>query len=216
MNSPLKILICDDQLVVREGLKAILGTVSGFEVVALAEDGAEALLLVAQCRPDVVLMDLKMPHLNGVQATREISARFPAVRVLALTMYDADEWVFDAIRSGAAGYLLKDTPRDGLVNAILQVAEGQTPVDPKVAGKLLKQVSQHTPAPETVLTEHLNEREVEILRLLALGLSNGDIAVRLFLLEGTVRNYVSGILSKLNLADRTQAAILAIRHGLVG
>jgi DNA-binding NarL/FixJ family response regulator len=210
-----RVLICDDQAIVREGLRTILGTVSEIEIVGVAGDGVEALELVARTRPNVVLMDLKMPGMNGVQATAAIHERHPAVRVLVLTTYDADEWVLDAIRSGAAGYLLKDTPREGLVAAIQEVAAGRTPVDPAVAGKLFAHVAQVTPAPTTAIAADLSERERDVLRLLARGLSNADIAERLYLSEGTVRNYVSTILAKLGVNDRTQAAVLALRHGLM-
>jgi DNA-binding NarL/FixJ family response regulator len=211
----IRVLICDDQDVVREGLRAILSTAPGIEVVGAARDGAEALDLVSQTQPDVVLMDLKMPGMNGVQATHAIRARFPAVRVLVLTTYDADEWVFDAIRSGAAGYLLKDTPRRGLIEAIKGTAAGKTHVDPAVAGRLFAQVSRIAAPPRTAVAADLSPRELEVLRLLARGLNNADIAQRLYLSEGTVRNYVSAILAKLDVSDRTQAAVLALRHGLV-
>jgi NarL family two-component system response regulator LiaR len=216
-----RVLICDDQAIVREGLRTILGTVPDLEIAGVAHDGAEALDLIPRTRPDVVLMDLKMPGMNGVQATAAIHERHPEVRVLVLTTYDADEWVLDAIRSGAAGYLLKDTPREGLVAAIQEVAAGRTPVDPAVAGKLFAHVVQTTTvaqaasAPMTAIAVDLSEREREVLRLLARGLSNADIAERLCLSEGTVRNYVSSVLAKLGVTDRTQAAVLALRHGLV-
>lgn len=212
----IRVLICDDQDVVREGLRAILGTAQGIEVVGQARDGAEALELVPQTRPDVVLMDLKMPGMNGVQATRVIRDRHPDTRVLVLTTYDADEWVFDAIRSGAAGYLLKDTPRAGLIEAIKDTAAGKTHVDPAVAGRLFAQVAQVAAPPRTSIADDLSAREMDVLRLLARGLNNADIAQRLYLSEGTVRNYVSAILSKLDVSDRTQAAVLALRHGLAG
>jgi NarL family two-component system response regulator LiaR len=183
----IRVLICDDQEVVREGLRAILSTVSEIDVVGEASDGAEALELVPRTQPDVVL-----------------------------TTYDADEWVFDAIRSGAAGYLLKDMPREGLIAAIKDTAAGKTPVDPAVAGKLFAQVAQVTPLPPSSITSALSARELDVLRLLARGLCNADIAQRLYLSEGTVRNYVSAILTKLEVSDRTQAAVLALRHGLVG
>lgn len=211
----IRVLICDDQAVVREGLRAILSTVSNLQVVGVASDGAEALDFVPKTRPDVVLMDLKMPIMNGVQATRAICNRFPDVRVLVLTTYDADEWVFDAIRSGAAGYILKDTPRDGLIQAIKDVAAGKTPVDPAVAGKVFAHVGRTATSSPTAITGELSERELDVLRLLGRGLNNADIAQRLFLSEGTVRNYVTSILAKLGVADRTQAAVLALRHGLV-
>lgn len=210
----IKVLICDDQEVVCEGLQAILGTVPDLQVVGTAHDGAEALELMPTAQPDLVLMDLKMPGMNGVQATRHIRQQFPAVKILVLTTYDADEWVFDAIRSGAAGYLLKDVQRETLVTAIRNTLAGGTPVDPAVAGKLFAQVARTASPVESTLAEVLNEREKEVLRLLAVGFSNADIARRLCLSEGTVRNYVSAIFSKLGVADRTQAAVLALRYGL--
>jgi DNA-binding NarL/FixJ family response regulator len=214
-SRPLRVLICDDQEFVREGLRAILKTAPGIEVVGLAEDGARALELIPQVQPDVVLMDLKMPGVNGIQATRQIGDHYPKVRVLVLTTYDADEWVFDAIRSGAAGYLLKDTPREALIAAIQDTAQGKTPVDPNVAGKLFARVAQEpAPAPSPVLAGSLSEREREVLGLLARGLSNAEIAGRLYLSEGTVRNYVSAIFAKLQVSDRTQAAVIALRYGL--
>jgi NarL family two-component system response regulator LiaR len=210
----IRVVICDDQMVVRIGLEAILSTAPGIEVGGTVSDGEEAVALVAQATPDVVLMDLKMPGISGVQATRIIRERYPEVGVLVLTTYDADEWVFDAIRAGASGYLLKDTPREELVAAIEGTAAGETHVDPAVAGKLFRQVAR-TPAPTvTAFAADLSPREREVLRLLARGLNNADIARQLYLSEGTVRNYVSAILSKLDVADRTQAAVFALRHGL--
>jgi len=153
---------------------------------------------------------------DGDCATRAICARYPDVRVFVLTTYDADEWVFDAIRSGAAGYLLKDTPRAGLIEAIKGTAAGKTHVDPAVAGRLFAQVARVAAPPPTSVADELSPRELDVLRLLARGLSNADIAQRLYLSEGTVRNYVSAILAKLDVSDRTQAAVLALRHGLVG
>lgn len=202
-------------MVVREGLRAILSTATSIEVVGEAGDGAEALEAVARLQPDVVLMDLKMPGVNGVQATRAIRDRYPETRVLVLTTYDADEWVFDAVRSGASGYLLKDTSREGLIEAIEGTVAGKSYVDPGVAGKLLTQVARVAPASRPAVVDDLTDRELDVLRLLARGLTNADIAGRLFLSEGTVRNYVSSILSKLDVDDRTQAAVLALRYGLV-
>ena len=209
-----RVLICDDQAVVCEGLKAILGTIDGFEVVGIANDGAQAVDLTSQLRPDVVLMDLKMPIVNGIQATRTIRAQFPKIRVLVLTTYDFDEWVFDAIRSGASGYLLKDSPRELLLAAIQGTADGKSYIDPSIAGKLLDQISRGTSSPDPALASLLSERERDVLRLLARGFSNPDIAQRLYLSEGTVRNYVSAIFAKLGVSDRTQAAVLALRAGL--
>ena len=211
----IKLLICDDQEVVREGLRAILGTVSGIEVVGVVGNGAEAVESVSATDPDVVLMDLNMPIKNGVQATREIVAAHPEVKVLVLTTYDAEDWVVDAIRAGAAGYMLKDAPREQLVTAIKGTASGATHVDPAVAGNLFSLVATAGDMPSTNVAEKLSDRELDVLRLLGKGLSNSEIAAQLFLSEGTVRNYVSAVLAKLQVSDRTQAAVLAVKNGLV-
>ncbi len=216
----IRIVLCDDQDIVTEGLQVILSTVAGLEVVGIAHDGAEAVDLVASLQPEVVLMDLKMPILNGIQATRQIRERFPTTRVLVLTTYGDDEWVFDAIRAGAAGYLLKDTPREALIAAIRGTAAGATHIDPNVAGKLFQQITQARPeqgnshAMPSNLSTTLNDREQAILRLLASGLANSEIAERLHLSKGTVQNYISTIFVKLDVTDRTQAAIIALRYGL--
>ncbi len=210
----IKIIICDDQAVIRDGLEMLLSLEKDFQVVGCAQDGQEALELTAQKSPDLVLMDLKMPGMNGIEATRQIRVKFPQVKVLVLTTYDDDEWIFDAIRAGALGYLLKDTPRQKLVEAIRGTAEGKSFVDPGVAGKLLQQVAGHQPQPASLLTQNLTERELDVLRLLAKGMTNADIAAQLHLSEGTVRNHVSAILDKLGVNDRTQAAVIAIQHGL--
>ena len=212
----IRVLICDDQWIVCEGLEAILEGDPEIEVVGIAHDGAEALERIPQTQPDVVLMDLKMPGMNGVQATQHIHEQHPDTKILVLTTYSADEWVFDAIRGGAAGYLLKGTPRDALIQAIKGTAAGDTHVDPAVAGKLFDQVAQRSvPPSSSALIEALSDRELDVLRLLARGLSNAEIASRLFLSQGTIRNYVSAVLTKLNVSDRTQAAVLALRYGLV-
>lgn len=214
-DRPIRVLICDDQAVVCEGLRAILGTDPQIEVVGVTYNGQEAVDQIPAMRPDLVLMDLKIQVMNGVQATQAIRERFPGMPVLVLTTYDADEWVFDAVRSGASGYLLKDTPREGLITAVKDTVQGRTHVDPQVAGKLFAHIAQNEPVvPEQAGLEALSERELEILRLLARGLSNAEIAQRLYLSEGTVRNYVSAILTKLNVSDRTQAAILALKAGV--
>jgi len=214
----IRVLICDDQWIVCEGLEAILEADPEIKVVGTAHDGAEALELIPEAQPDVVLMDLKMPGMNGIQATHKIAEQYPHIKVLVLTTYGADEWVFDAIRSGAAGYLLKGTPRAALLAAVKGTAAGQTHVDPTVAGRLFQHIAQQqqTPTPSSAaIVSALSDRELDVLRLLARGLSNSDIAKRLYLSEGTVRNYVSAILTKLQVADRTQAALLALRYGLV-
>ena len=210
----MKIIICDDQAIVREGLELLLRLEKDFEVVGLARDGAEALDEVARTHADLVLMDLKMPGVNGVEATRQICARFPRTKVLILTTFDDDEWVFDAVRAGASGYLLKDTPREKVIEAVRGTAAGKSFVDPQVAGRLLDQVASKQEQPATMVTDKLTGRETDVLRLIALGLSNAEIAKSLHLSEGTVRNHVSAIFAKLGVSDRTQAAILAIRHGV--
>ena len=211
------VLVCDDQDIVCEGLRAMFAPVPQIEVVGMAKNGVEAVDLTGRLRPDLVLMDLKMPKMNGIQATKMIREKFPDVRILVLTTYDADDWVINAIRNGAAGYLLKDTPQEELVKAIINTVKGWNPIYPQVAGKILDHVTQQSPPPYTdqKLISQLSEREREVLRLLADGLGNADIAKTLFLSEGTVKNYVSTIFSKLGVTDRTQAAILAIRAGLV-
>ncbi|MFH1084951.1 MAG: response regulator transcription factor [Chloroflexota bacterium] len=212
----IRVLICDDQWIVCEGLEAILGADPEIQVVGVAHDGAEALERIGATRPDVVLMDLKMPVMNGIQATERIRRDHPRVRVLVLTTYAADEWVLDAIRAGASGYLLKGTPREALIAAVKGTAAGATYVDPSVAGRLFDQIARSSPSPDgSVVLAALSERERDVLRLLGRGLSNEEIAQRLFLSQGTIRNYVSAILAKLGVADRTQAAVLAVRYGLV-
>ena len=212
----IRVLICDDQWIVCEGLEAILSADPEIEVVAVAHDGAEALERIPEVEPEVVLLDLKMPGMDGVQATRQICQRFPTIKVLVLTTYGADEWVFDAIRAGASGYLLKGTPREMLIDAVKGTVAGRTHVDPSVAGKLFERVVQNgVPHEESGILDALSDRERDVLRLLARGYSNPDIARRLYLSEGTVRNYVSAILTKLDVPDRTRAAVLALRYGLV-
>ncbi|MCA9903696.1 MAG: response regulator transcription factor, partial [Anaerolineae bacterium] len=184
-------------------------------VVALARDGAEAIEMVNADPPDLVLMDLKMPGVNGIQATQVIRDNHPNVYVLVLTTYDGDAWVFDAIRSGASGYLLKDSPRERLLRAIKETVQGKTHIDPGVAGKLLAQVARTSVAADTTIADSLSDREKDVLTLLAHGLTNTEIAQQLFLSEGTVKNYVSSVFAKLDVADRTQAALKALRYGLV-
>ncbi|MBV7337745.1 response regulator transcription factor [Chloroflexi bacterium TSY] len=213
-----RVLICDDQTVVRDGLAAILSTVAEVEVVGMAANGEEALSLVAQRQPNVVLMDLNMPVMNGVQATRLIREHYDDVYVLVLTTYADDAWLFDAVRAGATGYILKDTRRDDLVRAIEDSARGKAWLDPDVASKLMAYVSQNTSAaPETEVagSEKLTNRELEVLRLIARGRSNTDIAKELQLSTGTVRNYVSEILGKLSVSDRIQAALYVQKHQLL-
>ncbi|MCE5206862.1 MAG: response regulator transcription factor [Chloroflexi bacterium] len=212
----IRLIICDDQTIVCEGLSAILTSVPEVKVVGIAHNGREAINLIPDTRPDLILMDLKMPVMNGIQATKIIKEKYPTVAVLVLTTYDSDEWVIDAIRSGAAGYLLKDTPGEDLIRAIVDTMRGRSHIDPQIAGKLLNMVA-HQPNPSTSdrqLLNSLSDREREILQLLGRGLTNSEIAKILFLSEGTTKNYVSAILSKLNFVDRTQAALFAVKVGL--
>lgn len=210
----ISVVVCDDQAVVREGLELILNSDREVEVVGLAADGHEALELVAKHKPDLVLMDLNMPVMNGVLATEKIRRDHPDVKVLVLTTFGEDEWVFDAIRGGAAGYLLKGTPRQEIIAAVKGTFAGKSYIDPEVGGKLLKQVVVHAGAEPTTFKTDLSERELDVLKLIARGLSNAEISERLHITRGTVRNYVSAVLAKLGVEDRTQAALLASKHGL--
>jgi len=210
----IKVLICDDQAIIRDGLEMLLKLERDIQVVGLAQDGAQAVELAAERAPDLALMDLKMAGMNGVEATRRIRAQHPEIRVLVLTTYDDDAWLFDALRAGACGYLLKDTPREKVIEAVRGAVAGKSYLDPAVAGKLIQQVSAEQPRPAAAVAEKLTEREMDVLRLLGRGLNNTEIAAQLHLSEGTVRNHVSAFFTKLNVSDRTQAAILAIQHGL--
>ena len=210
----IRVLICDDQVVVCEGLEMILSAAPGIDVVGLAYSGAEVIQKAETLHPDLILMDLNMPGINGIQATREIHKAHPEIKILVLTTFGDDEWIFDAIRSGALGYLLKGTPREELIRAVKGTVEGNSYIDPAVGAKLLAHITSQPIPVSTTIANDLSEREMEILHLLARGLTNAEIAERLFLTKGTVRNYVSSILSKLEVEDRTQAAILAIRYGL--
>lgn len=211
----IRLLICDDQAVVREGLAAMLRTVPSLTVVGLAQNGREAVEMVATTQPDVVLMDLKMPRMNGVKATALIRQQFPAVQVLVLTTFATDEWVVDAIEAGASGYLLKDTSRADLVRAIEGTAQGGSYLDPQVAGTVLRQARAPRTATLNSASFGLTEREQTILALIANGDNNGEIGRKLHLSAGTIRNQISRIFEKLNVTDRTQAAVIAVRLGLV-
>jgi DNA-binding NarL/FixJ family response regulator len=209
------ILICDDQTIVCEGLAKILSSDPEISIVGIAQDGADALAKVAQSHPDLVLMDLKMPVMNGIIATRKIREQFPATVVLVLTTYDDDEWVFDALHSGATGYLLKDTPPKELITAIKGTLSGKTFLDPTIAGKVLSDYQSRPVVEASPTGFHVSDREQELLKLLACGLSNSEIAQQLFLSEGTIRNYTSELFKKLGVSDRTQAVVAALRYGLV-
>ncbi len=211
----IKVLIADDQEIVCQGLKKILQSDPEIEVIATANNGQQALDMIAAERPDLVLMDLQMPLMNGVQAIRRLRVSHPRLPVLVLTTYMDDKWLFEAIRSGASGYLMKDRPRQELIDAIKGTAAGDAYIDPSVAGKVLSSVASGSSKKEFDQSYNLSEREQEILTLLAEGLSNAEISQRLWLSEGTVRNYTSTLFAKLGVSDRTQAVILAMRQGLV-
>jgi DNA-binding NarL/FixJ family response regulator len=210
-----RVLICDDQMIVCEGLERILSAAPEIEVAGTAHNGQEVLDLIPTAQPHLVLMDLKMPLMNGIIATRKVRERYPEIYVLVLTTYDDDEWIFDAVRAGASGYLLKDTPPSELIKAIQGTVTGQSFVDPNVAGKILSGYTKNSHPQSQPTNYNLSERERDILGLLAQGLSNADIAQQLFLTEGTVRNYTSEIFKKLGVNDRTQAAVVALKYGLV-
>lgn len=216
--TPIRILLVDDQRILREGLRTLLGLESDLEIVGEAEDGFAALEQYAALQPDVVLMDIRMPRLDGVEATRRLRERRPAARVIILTTFDDDAYVFDGLRAGALGYLLKDVSGRELADAIRTVAGGGALIEPSVARKVLAEFARLAePARPAVeqLPDPLSERETEILRLVASGANNRQIAGRLSLAEGTVKNYVSTILDKLGVQDRTQAALRARELGLL-
>lgn len=213
-----RVLLVDDQRLLREGLRTLLELHRDIVVVGEAGDGLEAESLVERLRPDVVLMDLRMPREDGVRATRHIAQHWPTVQVLVLTTFDDDDLVFSAIEAGAAGYLLKDVGSDALAEAIRTTLRGESALQPSVARKVLRQLRRRVPAPspfERVVYESLTSREEEVLRLLGIGATNREIGQQLALTEGTVKNYVSTILTKTGLRDRTQAALYAVRRGLV-
>ncbi len=207
----IRVLLVDDQALFREALHTLLSVQPGIEVVGEAGNGEEALHFVAQLQPEVVLMDLQMPVLDGVAATRRLHSEHPACHVIVLTTFDDDEYVFEGLRAGAIGYLLKDAPAKKLVEAIEAAAKGETFLQPSIAAKVVAEFTrQATPKlPPEALVEPLTSREIDILRLLARGLSNHEIADELVITEGTVKNHVTNVLGKLGVRDRTQAALKA-------
>jgi NarL family two-component system response regulator LiaR len=213
MEQPaIRVLVVDDQVIVREGICLLLGQIEGIEVIGEAGDGKQAVTQAAALQPDVILMDLVMPGLDGIEATRQITAARPDARVLVLTSYAGNDKVIPAIEAGALGFLLKDSAPSDLIRAIRHVHEGRSSLDPTIAAQVLlalKRPSKRQPAPDP-----LTERELEVLRLVATGMSNPDIAERLVITEATVRSHVSNILSKLHLANRVQATLYALQEGI--
>jgi NarL family two-component system response regulator LiaR len=212
MSEQIRVLVADDHAIVRKGIIALLATENDLEVVGEAGDGQTAVDQAGSLQPDVVLMDLVMPVMDGIQATQEISKRWPDIKVLVLTSFAADDKVFPAIKAGALGYLLKDSSPDHLLAAIHQVYRGEPSLEPSIARKVLHELV-HPPSAKPT-TDPLTERELEVLRLVAQGGSNREIAEQLVVAEWTVRTHVSNILSKLHLASRTQAALYALRTGI--
>ncbi len=215
---PTRVMVVDDQALFREGLRQLLSVQPDLEVVGEAANGMEALRLFKALKPQVVLMDLRMPTLGGVEATRRLHLLEPRCRVIVLTTFDDDEEVFEALRAGAAGYLLKDAPLARLLEAIQAAAHGESFLQPSITAKVVAEfsrLSRPLPSPDPDLIEVLSEREREVLRQLANGKSNKEIATALNLVEGTVKNHMSNILGKLGVLDRTQAALRARELGLL-
>jgi DNA-binding NarL/FixJ family response regulator len=231
-SESIRVLVVDDQSLIREGLAIILDTQPDIDVIGQAENGRQAVKLVEQLNPDVILMDIRMPLMDGIKATRQILESHPQCKVLILTTYNEDDLIFDGFRAGAVGYLLKDITRRGLAEAVRGASRGEAQIDPAIASQVLAEFQRmanalHRLSPRDSPTlpggetrelppmETLTPREETILDLLTEGLTNAGIAARLHLTEGTVKNYVSEILSKLHANDRTHAVVLAIRHGLI-
>lgn len=216
----IRIALVDDQQLIRQGIQILLELEPDMKVVGQASNGREAVALVEQLRPDVVLMDIRMPELDGVAATRILHERFPTVGVIILTTFDDDEYVFEGLKAGARGYLLKDVSSEELAAAIRSVARGEALIQPSIARKVVAEFSRLASRPSAAtplipLVEALTERELEVLRELAQGHSNREIAERLVITEGTVKNHISNLLGKLEVRDRTQAVLKGQQLGLI-
>lgn len=211
MVEQIRVLIADDHAIVRSGIRALLETVDSIEVVGEAADGQQAVAAVARRQPDVVLMDLEMPVMDGIETIRQVMAQWPETRILVLTSFATDDRVLPAVKAGALGYLLKDSEPDALIQAIRQVHRGESSLHPKIARKLMLELSRPPAQPTTA--DPLTTREVEVLQVVAQGLSNQEIADKLVISEATVRSHISNILSKLHLVSRTQVALYALREG---
>ncbi|MBN1936769.1 MAG: response regulator transcription factor [Anaerolineae bacterium] len=211
MSETIRILIVEDQTLMRQGLKTILDLEPGLKVVETAIDGREGIRIALEFRPDVILMDVQLPKLNGIEATEAICSVWPEAKIIILTTFGRDDYVYQGVRAGALGYLLKDTPADDLIRTIRRVQAGEVFIQPEIASRMLRDLI----SPQELPFESLTEREQDVLVLLAQGYSNRDIAESLVLVEGTVKNHVSNILAKLRTENRTQAADIARRHGLI-
>ncbi len=211
MPNLIKLLLVEDQTLMRQGLKTILDLEPGLRVIGEAADGERGVQLALELRPDVILMDVQMPVLNGVEATAKLCREWSDAKVIILTTFDRDDYVYQGVRAGAMGYLLKDTPADQLIQTIRRVYEGDAFIQPEIASRALRDMVR----PSAPTIESLSEREREALVLLAQGISNKEIAAKLFITEGTVKNHVSNILAKLQAENRTQAADIARKKGLV-
>ncbi|MFZ5969433.1 MAG: response regulator transcription factor [Bacillota bacterium] len=217
--NPIKVLIVDDQSILTQGLKMILDAEHDLRVVGLASNGQEALSLCQWQCPDVILMDIKMPVMNGVTATEEIIQQFPYVKIIILTTFQEEEYIFNALKKGACGYLLKESPPEEIINAIRTVVSGGSILQPSIAAKVVEEFSRLAAQSNRQSIDerinYLSDREIEIAKLVGLGKNNKEIASELFLTEGTVRNHLTHILEKLSLRDRTQLAIFIIRNHLI-
>lgn len=207
----IRLLITDDHAVVREGLRTLISTEPGMEVIGEAVDGVEAVQLACDLKPDVILMDMEMPRMGGLEAIKKIKESYPDAQILVLTSFSDDEIVFPAIKAGALGYLLKNSSPDRLLSAIRDVHQGKPSMSSDIANKLMSELQRKSNLPPT--EEPLTDRELDVLNWVAQGLTNQEIADQLVISEGTVRTHVSNILSKLHLANRTQAALYALREG---
>lgn len=214
MTNPITVLLVDDHEVVRQGLRAYLDALPDFAVVAEAESGEAAVRLASEHIPDVMLMDLVMPGMDGVEATRQVKTASPRTQIVVLTSYHEDEHIFPALRAGAISYILKDVKMDELADAVRQAARGEATLHPRVAARVIQEIHGAKHEELNPFTE-LTNREIEVLKLIANGLTNSEIAERLVISGNTVKGHVSNILSKLHLADRTQAAVYAWRQGIV-
>lgn len=222
----IRVIVADDQQLMREGLKTILSLKDGIEVAGTAADGGQAFELAKEVKPDLVLMDIRMPGIDGVQGTRLIRQHLPEIKVLILTTFTDSELIFDALDEGASGYLLKDMPAEMIVQAIMTVHAGGVVLPPELTAQVVAELKRakkigvgqvpdpHNSIAEWKLPEELTEREMEVLKQLGYGLSNREISEKLVITEGTVKNHVSNIITKMGLRDRTQAAIFAVRHGI--